>query len=166
MVQNLFVFLFAVQKYKGQIYRTIFLPFVLYGCDTWSPTVSKENRLRVFGNRVLRKIFGPMRDEVMGSGEDDIMRLYDLYPPNIWVIKSRRMRWVGHTAHMRKRRGSYRILVGRLEGKRPLGRPRHRWWDYIEMDLQEVGWEALTRLFWPMTDGLAVLLNAVMETMG
>ena len=56
--------------------------------------------------------------------------------------------------------------MGRPEGRRALGRPRHGWWDDIKMYLQEVGWEALTRLFWPMTDGLAVLLNAVMETMG
>jgi len=61
------------------------------------------------------------------------------------VIKSRRIRWAGHVAHMGKRRGAYRILVGRPEGRRPLGRPWH-----IKMDLQEVGCEALTRLIWHM----------------
>ena len=61
-----FVFQFAVQKYKIKIHGTMILPFVLYGCDTWSPTVSEEHRLRVFGNRVLRKIFGPTRDKVTG----------------------------------------------------------------------------------------------------
>ncbi len=64
--------------------------------------------------------------------------LYDLYSPNIWVIKSRRMRWAGHVAHMEKRRGACRILVGRPEGRGQLGRPRHRWWGDIKMDLQEV----------------------------
>jgi len=57
------------------------------------------------------------------------------------------MRWAGHVAHMGKRRGAYRILVGRPEGRRPLGRPRFRWWG-IKMDLQEVAWGALTRLIW------------------
>ena len=67
--------------------------------------------------------------------------LNDLYSsPNIvWVIKSRRMRWAGHVARMGEERGVYRVLVGKPEGRRPLGRPRHRWVDYIRMDLQEVG---------------------------
>jgi hypothetical protein len=71
--------------------------------------------------------------------------LNDLYssPNIIQVIKSRRMRWVGHVARMGERRGAYRILVGRPEGRRPLGRPRHMWEDIIKMDLQEVGWEGL-----------------------
>ena len=112
---------------KVKIYRTIILPFVLYGCETWSPTVSEGHRLRVFRNRVIRKIFGRMRDKVMGEwGRRHNETLYDLYSPNIWVIKSRRLRWVGHVAHMGKRGGAYRFLVGRPEGRRPLGRPRHR----------------------------------------
>ena len=65
-VQNLSSSSFAIQKYKG-LHIYIILPFVLYGCDTWSPTVSEEHRLRVFGNRVLRKVFGPMRAEVTGE---------------------------------------------------------------------------------------------------
>ena len=78
------------------------------------------------------------------------MRHYDLYSPNIWVIKSRRMKWVGHVAYMGKRRGAYWIFVGRPEGRRPLGRPRHRWCDDIKMDLQVVGVGALTRFIWLM----------------
>jgi len=133
-----FVLHFAVQKYQG---RTIILPFVLYGCEMWSPTVSKEHRLRVFRSRVLMKIFGPTRGKAMGEwGRRHNETLYDPYSPNIWVTKSRRMRWVEHVAHMGKRRGTYRILVGRPEGRRTLGRPRHRWWDDIKMYLQEVGW--------------------------
>jgi len=100
---------------------------------------------------VLRKIFGPRGDEVTGEwGRQHNETLCDLYSPNIWVIKSRRMRWAGHVARMGKRRGAYRILVGRPEGRRPFGRPRLRWWDDIKMDFQEVGWGALTRLIWLM----------------
>jgi hypothetical protein len=113
---------------KIRVYRTIILPVVLYGCETWSLTLREEPRLRVFENRVLR-IFVPKRDEATGEWR----RLYneelkDLYssPNIIRVIKSRRMRWVGHVAHMGEERGAYRILVGRPEGRRPLGRPRHR----------------------------------------
>jgi len=75
------------QKYKGQEIWTIILHFVLYGCETCYPTVSEEHRLRVFGNRVLRKIFCPMWDEVMGEwGRWHNETLYGLYSPNIWVI--------------------------------------------------------------------------------
>jgi hypothetical protein len=71
--------------------------------------------------------------------------LNDLYssPNIIRVIKSRRMRWAGHVARMGERRGAYRIMVGRLAGRRPLGRPRCRWEDNIKMDLQEVGWDGV-----------------------
>jgi hypothetical protein len=101
----------------------------------------EERKLRVFENMVLR-IFGPRRDEVMG----DWRRLHneelnDLYSsPNIvWVIKSSRVRWAGHVACMGEERGVYRVLVGKLEGKIPMGRPKRRWVDNIRMDLQEVG---------------------------
>jgi len=99
-------------------------------------------KLRVFENRVLRKIFGPRRDEVMGEWRRlHNEELNDLYSsPNILrVIKSRRMRWAGHVASMGEERGVYRVLVGKPEGRRPLGRPRRRWADNIRMDLQEVG---------------------------
>jgi hypothetical protein len=94
---------------------------------------------------VLRRIFGPKRDDA--TGEWRRLRneeLNDLYPsPNIIrVIKSRRMKWEGHIARMGEKRGVYRILVGRPEGKRPLGRSRRRWEDSIKIDIQEVGWEA------------------------
>jgi len=103
--------------------------------------VSEEHRLRVFGNKVLRKTFGPTRDKVMGQwGRRHNEKIFYLYSPNIWVIKSRTMRWAGHVAHTGKRRDTYRIMVGRPEGRRPLGIPRHRWWDDIKMHLQELGW--------------------------
>jgi hypothetical protein len=86
--------------------------------------------LRVFGNRVLRRIFGPKRDEVMGEWRQlHNEEINDLYcsPTIVQVIKLRRMRWVGHVASMGEGRGVYRVLVGKPEGKRPLGRPRCRW---------------------------------------
>jgi len=98
----------------------------------------EEMKLRVFENVVLRRIFGPRRDEV--TGEWRILHneeLNDLYssPNNVWLIKSRRMRWAGHVARMGEERVAYKILVGKPEGKRPLGRPRPRWVDNIRMDL-------------------------------
>ena len=114
----------------------------MYGCEAWSLTLRKERKLRVFENMVLRRIFGPMRDEVTGEWRRlHNEELNDWYSsPNIVrVIKSRRMRWVGHVERMGEERGVYRVLVGKTEGKRPLGRPRRRWVDNIRMDLQEVG---------------------------
>ena len=115
---------------------------VLYGCETWSLTLREEHRLRVFENRVLRRIYGPRRDGVTGEWRKlHNEELNDLYcSPNIvGVIKSRRMRWAGHVACMEEGRGVHKVLVGKPEGKRPLGRPRRRWEDNIKMDVQEVG---------------------------
>ena len=138
LVQNLLSSRLLCKNLKSKIYRTVILPVVLYGCETWSLTLREERKLRVFENMMLRRIFGPTRDEVTG----DWMRFHneelnDLYSsPNIvQVIKSRRMRWAGHVAHMGEERGAYRFLVGKPEGKRPLGRPRRRWGDNIGMDL-------------------------------
>ena len=96
----------------------------------------------MFENMVLRRIFGPRRDEVMGEWRRlHNEELNDLYSsPNILrVIKSRRMRWAGHVARMGEEKGVYRVLAGKPEGRRPLGRPRRRWVDNIRVDLQEVG---------------------------
>jgi hypothetical protein len=144
-VQNLSSSSLLSKNVKIKIYRTIILPVVLYGCKSRSLTLRVECRLRVFENKVLRRICGPKRDEV--TGEWRRMHNKELYPlyssPNIiWVIKSTRLRWEGHVACMGERRGAYRALVGKPEGRRPLGRPRHRrrWEDNTEMDLREVGW--------------------------
>ena len=98
--------------------------------------------LDVYENRVLRKVFGPKRDEVTGElGKLHNEELNDLYflPNIVRVVKSRRMRWAGHVARMGEDRGVHRVLVGKPEAKRTLGRPRRRWEDNIKMDLQEVG---------------------------
>ena len=127
---------------KTKIYRTIILNVVLYGCETWSLTLREERKLRVFENMVLRKIFGPRRDEITGEWRRlHNEELNDLYSsPNIvGMIKSRRMRWAGHVARMGEEREVYRVLVGKPEGKRSLARRRRRWVDNIRMDLQEVG---------------------------
>jgi hypothetical protein len=101
----------------------------------------EERRLRVFENRVLRRIFGPKTDEVTGKWRKlHNEELNDLYSPNIvWVIKSRRKRWTRHVARMGAKRGVHRVLVVKPEGKRQLGIFKRRWEDNIKMDLQEVG---------------------------
>jgi len=102
----------------------------------------EERRLRVFEKRVLRRVFGSKREEVTGEWRklhnEELRDLYSL-PNIVWVVKSRRMRWAGHVAHMWEGRGVHRVLVGKPEGKRPLGRPRRKWEDNIKMDLWEVG---------------------------
>ena len=102
-VQNLLSYSLLTKNLKIKIYRIIILPVVVYGCKTWSLTLKKECRLRVFENRVLGRIFGSKRDEVKRE----------------W----RRMRWAGHVAYMGERRGVYGGLVGKPNGKRPRGRP-------------------------------------------
>ncbi|KAJ4433757.1 hypothetical protein ANN_16069 [Periplaneta americana] len=129
---------------KVRIYKTVILPVVLYGCETWTLTLREEQRLRVFENKILRKIFGAKRDEVTGEWRKlHNAELHALYPsPDIIRnIKSRRLRWAGHVARMGESRNPYRVLAGRPEGKRPLGRPRRRWEDNIKMDLREVGYD-------------------------
>jgi len=141
-VQNLLSSRLLSKNLKIKIYRTIILTVVLYGCETWSLTLREERRSRVFENRVLKRVFGPKRDEVTGEWRKlHNKELNDLHSlPNIvWVVKSRRMRWAGHVARMGEDRGVHRVLVGKSEGKRPLGRPRRRWEDNIKMDFQEVG---------------------------
>jgi len=141
-VQNLLFSRLLSKNLKIKIYRTIIFPVALYGCETWSLTLREERKLRVFENVVLRRIFGPRRDEVRGEWRrlhnEELNDLY--FSPNIVrVIKSRRMRWAGHVAHMGEERGVCSFLVGKPEGRRPLVRPRRRWVDNIMMDLQDVG---------------------------
>ncbi|KAJ4446906.1 hypothetical protein ANN_13607 [Periplaneta americana] len=100
--------------------------------------------LRVFENKVLRKVFEAKRDEVTGEWRKlHNAELHALYssPDIIRNIKFRRLKWAGHVARMGESRNAYRVLVGGPEGKRPLGRPRRRWEDNIKMDLREVGYD-------------------------
>jgi hypothetical protein len=125
-------------------YTVIILPVVLYGCETWSLILREEHSLRVFENRVMKRIFGPKRDEVTGQWRKlhngDLHNLYSS-PDTIWQDKSRRMRWAGHVARVGEGRNVYRVLVGKPKGKRILERPRHRWKNGIKMYLQHIGWE-------------------------
>ena len=135
-------------------------------CVTWSLTLREERNLRVFENIVLRRIFGPRRDEVAGEWRRlHNEELNDFYSSHniVRVIKSRRMRWAGHVARMGEERGC-RGSCWETGGRRPLGRPRRRWVDNIRMDLQEVGcgcmdWIGLTQ----DRDSCRTLVSAVMN---
>ena len=126
---------------KTKIYKTIILPVVLYGYETWSLTLREECRLRVFENRILRRIFGAKRDE---NGEWRRLHneeLHSLYrsPNRVRMIKSRRLRCAGHVARMEEGRSAFKILRGKSTGTRPLGRPMRRWEDNIRMHHEEIG---------------------------
>jgi hypothetical protein len=103
----------------------------------------EQHILKVFENRVLRRIFGPKRDKMKGEWRKlHSEELHNLYssPDIIRQIKSRRMRWAEHVARMGEERKVYKVLMGKPEGKRLLGRPRRRWEDGIRMDLRKIGW--------------------------
>ena len=121
------------------------LSVTLSGCETWPLALREEHRLRVFENKVLRKIFGAKRDEITGEcrklNNSELHALYSL-SNIIRNLKSRRLRWVGHVARMEKFENAYRVLVGKAESKIPLGRPRRRWEVNIKMDLREMGCDA------------------------
>jgi hypothetical protein len=121
------------------MYKSIILPVVLYGFEIWSLTLRDEHRLKVFGNRVLRRIFGPKRDEVTGEWRKlHIEEFHNLYSSSIKIRmkKSRRMRWSGYGG----KRIAYKLLEGKPERKRPLGRSRRRWVNNIKMDIGEIEW--------------------------
>jgi hypothetical protein len=159
-VQSLLSSRLLSKNLKMRIYKTI----ILHGCETWSLTLREEHRLRVFENKVVRRIFGPKGDEVTGEWRKlHNEELRDLYssPSIIRIIKSRRMSWAGHVARMGEKRNTCRLLVGKPEGKRPLGRPRRRRMDNIKMDLL-LGWCGLIGLAQDR-DKWRALVNAVMN---
>jgi len=123
---------------KIKIYRTIILPVDLHGCETWSLILREESRLRMFEKRVLRRKFGPKRDEITGElrylHNEELNGLY--FSPNfVRMIKSRSMGCPGHVARMGERSTVYRVLMGKPEGTKPLGRPMQIWEDNIKIDL-------------------------------
>jgi hypothetical protein len=128
------------------MYRTIILPVVVYGCETWSLTLLEERKVRVFESRVLRRVFGPKRDEVTADcrkiHNEELNGLY-CSPSIVRGINSGKMGWAGHVATMGERRGVCRVLVGKPEGNCALGSPRSRLGDNIKMDLQEVVGEGM-----------------------
>ena len=164
-VQNISPSSLLSKNLKIKTCRTIILP-VVHRCETWSLTLREERRLRVFENRALRRIFGSRGDEVTG----DLRKLHneelnELYcsPDIIGVIKSRRIRWTGHVARRGKER-RIENLVGKHEGKRPLGRRMPRWEDNIKKDLQEVGYLGMDWIELALDkDGLRALVNEVMN---
>jgi hypothetical protein len=113
---------------KVRICKTIILPVVLYRCETWSLTLRMEHRLRVFEWQGAEEIWSKRGEGTGGWRKLHKEELHNLYssPSVIRMIKSRRMRWIEHVARMREKRNAYRILVGKPEGKRPLGRTRRR----------------------------------------
>jgi hypothetical protein len=136
---------------KIEIYRNIILPVVLYGYETWSLILRNECRLRVFQNRVLRRIFGPKRYEVTVEWKKlHNEELNDLYcsPNTIWAIKSTIIRWAGHLASIGDCRGVYMVLVGKPEGKRPLCRPNLRWEEILRWVCRKWDQGAWTGLIW------------------
>jgi hypothetical protein len=166
-MQNLLSSSFLSKNVKIKICRTIILSLVLYGCETWSLILMEERRLRVCENTVLGRVFGPKRDEVTGDWRklhnEELSDLYSL-PNIVRVVKSRRMSWAGHVPRVGEGRGVHRVLVGKPDRKRPLGRPRHRWEDNIKMDLQEVeggcrDWMELAQDW----NGWRALVSAVMN---
>jgi len=142
-LQNVLSSSFLSNNIKIKIHKTIILSVVLHGCENWSLTLREEHRLRVFENRLLRKIFGPRRDEVTGEWRklhNEVLNVLHCAPNIIPVIKSRRKKCTVHVAHMGGRKGAHRTLVGKPQRKSPLEKPRRRCGDNSKMDLQEVGW--------------------------
>jgi hypothetical protein len=135
---------------KIKIFRTVILPFVLCG----SCSLGEAHKLRVFKNRLLRKIFVPQWKDVTGDWRGlHNKEFHDLYSPNIiWAMRSRRMSWVECVVCVRETRNVYGVLLRNPEGKRPLGRPWHRWEDN-KVDLKVIVWEGM-EWFYLAQDGV------------
>ena len=130
------------RRTKVQVYTAIIRPIVLYGSETWQLTKELERRLEVFERTILRRIFGPVRDEVTGEWRwrhnQELMDLARI-PVITSIQRSYRLRWAGHVARMGDERTPKRVMMGQLQGRRPLGRPKKRWSDNLREDLQQLG---------------------------
>ena len=136
-----FVFCLVSTNIQIEVQRNRILPVVLYRCETWSLKLRDEHKLGVLENRVLRKIIGPKEEGATGEWRKlHYEHLHHLFcsPYIIHVIKTKRMRWVGHVACMGAGTAAYRVLLQKPEGKRSLGWPRHRQNDNTKMDLREM----------------------------
>jgi hypothetical protein len=162
------VFHSSSKNIKIKIYRTIILPAVLYGCETWSLTLREERRLRVSENMVLKRIFGLKRGDVM----EEWRRLYneELYDvcssPSYYLADQieKNMKGEAYVARVGDKRGAYTVLVGKPKGRRPLGRHMPIWDDNIQMNLQEVGWGGMDWIDLAKDrDRRRVLVNTIMN---
>jgi hypothetical protein len=150
-VQNLQSSHLLSKNIETRMYKTVVLPLVLYGCETWSLTSREEHRLGMFENRVLKRIFGQRMNEGIGGRR----RLHEEEPHYLYssssivrIIKLRRMRWAELVARMVEKRNTYRLLVGKPEGRRHLRRPRHRWVDNVRMIFEMWDGVMWTGLVW------------------
>lgn len=127
-------------RLKAKLYKVMVRPVLLYGCESWTPTVVLENRLQVCENRMLRWIVGPVFDRMLGiwrgRPNEELRRLCQINPAAC-EIRSRRLRWAGHAARSDARRAVRTVLDAKVVGKRPRGRPRLRWVDLVKRDCQE-----------------------------
>jgi hypothetical protein len=161
LVQKLLSARLLTKNIKIRMYGTIILPVILCGCEK----LREEHTLRMFENRVLRRIFGPERDEVTGDWRKPHNELHNLKTsPRIIRLITLRMSWAGHVARMGTTRNVYRILAGKPEGKRPLRRSRRRWVDNIQMDLTATVWGGMNWIDLAQDrDQWRVLVNTVMN---
>ena len=166
LVQNVLSSSLLSRNINIKMYRTVMLCAVLYGCETWSLTLREERRLKVLENRVLRRIFGPNRDEVRGEWRKlHNVGLNDLYCwPNIVRVIKWRMGWVGHVARKGECKRRIQGFGGETWDKEPTWKTWHRWEDNIKTGLKEVGWGGLDWIALAQDrDRWRALVNAVMN---
>lgn len=138
--QTLFKKRYISRSLKVQIYKTVIRPIAIYGAESWTLTKKSEELVRIWERKILRKIYGPTCDNGLWRMKMN-HELYDKFksPDIIAIIKVRRLEWLGHVMRMQNQRTAKKILEGKPEGRRRIGRPRLRWLDDVEADLREMG---------------------------